>query len=59
MKVALFVPCYVDQLFPRVAWASVAVLERLACAGSNDTSQPSRSSRATLAHATRGSSWST
>ena len=28
MRVALFVPCYVDQLFPRVALATVAVLER-------------------------------
>lgn len=29
MRVALFVPCYVDQLAPRVAHATVAVLERL------------------------------
>ena len=29
MRVALFVPCYVDQLWPRVAHATVAVLERL------------------------------
>jgi L-lactate dehydrogenase complex protein LldE len=39
MKVALFVPCYVDQLFPRVAWASVAVLERLGCEVSFDPAQ--------------------
>jgi len=39
MKVALFVPCYVDQLFPRVAWASVALLERLACDVSFDPAQ--------------------
>lgn len=31
MHVALFVPCYVDQLFPRVAWATVEVLERHGC----------------------------
>lgn len=31
MLVALFVPCYVDQLFPRVAWATVKVLERHGC----------------------------
>jgi L-lactate dehydrogenase complex protein LldE len=29
MKVALFVPCYVDQLYPRVAMATVELLERL------------------------------
>lgn len=29
MKVALFVPCYVDQLYPQVALATVRVLERL------------------------------
>jgi L-lactate dehydrogenase complex protein LldE len=29
MRVALFVPCYVDQLWPRVALATVRVLERL------------------------------
>ena len=28
MDVALFIPCYVDQLYPRVAVAAVAVLER-------------------------------
>jgi L-lactate dehydrogenase complex protein LldE len=28
VKVALFVPCYVDQLYPRVALATVRVLER-------------------------------
>jgi L-lactate dehydrogenase complex protein LldE len=39
MKVALFVPCYVDQLFPRVAWASVAVLERHGCTVSFDPGQ--------------------
>lgn len=31
MRVALFVPCYVDQLFPQVGWACVEVLERLGC----------------------------
>lgn len=29
MRVALFVPCYVDQLWPEAALASVALLERL------------------------------
>ena len=29
MKIALFVPCFVDQLFPRVAIAGLEVLERL------------------------------
>jgi L-lactate dehydrogenase complex protein LldE len=29
MRVALFVPCYVDQLHPRVALATVSLLERL------------------------------
>ena len=28
MRVGLFVPCFVDQLYPRVAHATVAVLER-------------------------------
>ena len=31
MDVALFVPCYVDQLYPRVAMATVELLERLGC----------------------------
>jgi L-lactate dehydrogenase complex protein LldE len=31
MKVALFVPCYVDQLAPQTAWAAVEVLERHGC----------------------------
>lgn len=26
-KVALFVPCYIDQLYPEVAWASLQLLE--------------------------------
>jgi len=30
-KVALFVPCYVDQLYPNVALATVRVLERVGC----------------------------
>jgi L-lactate dehydrogenase complex protein LldE len=29
MKVALFIPCYVDQFYPRVGLATVRVLERL------------------------------
>jgi L-lactate dehydrogenase complex protein LldE len=31
MKVALFVPCYVDQFYPQVAIATLEVLERLGC----------------------------
>jgi L-lactate dehydrogenase complex protein LldE len=31
LKVALFVPCYVDQLYPRVAEASVRLLRALGC----------------------------
>lgn len=31
MRVALFVPCYVDQLAPNVAIATVRVLERVGC----------------------------
>jgi L-lactate dehydrogenase complex protein LldE len=31
LKVALFVPCYVDQLYPRVAEATVRLLRRLGC----------------------------
>ncbi len=31
MRVGLFVPCYVDQLAPGVAWASLRVLERAGC----------------------------
>lgn len=31
MTVGLFVPCYIDQLYPRVAVATLRVLERLGC----------------------------
>jgi L-lactate dehydrogenase complex protein LldE len=31
MEVSLFVPCYVDQLAPDVAWATLRVLERAGC----------------------------
>ena len=31
LKVALFVPCYVDQLYPQVARATVRLLRRLGC----------------------------
>ena len=31
MQVSLFVPCYVDQLAPDVAWATLRVLERAGC----------------------------
>jgi len=39
MRVALFVPCYVDQLAPRVAWATVELLERLGCQVEFDPAQ--------------------
>ncbi len=31
MKVAIFVPCYVDQLYPQVALSTVRLLEKLGC----------------------------
>ena len=31
MKVALFIPCYVDQFYPQVAIASLQLLEKLGC----------------------------
>jgi len=31
MKVALFVPCYVDAFFPEVGIATLELLERLGC----------------------------
>lgn len=31
MKVALFVPCYIDQFYPQVAKASLELLEKLGC----------------------------
>jgi len=31
MKIALFVPCYVDQFFPEVAKASLQLLQKLGC----------------------------
>lgn len=31
MTVALFVPCYIDQFYPRVAVATLRLLERLGC----------------------------
>jgi L-lactate dehydrogenase complex protein LldE len=39
MRVGLFVPCYVDQLAPRVAEATVAVLERVGCQVAYDPDQ--------------------
>lgn len=30
-RVGLFVPCYIDQLYPDVAWATVEVLEKFGC----------------------------
>jgi L-lactate dehydrogenase complex protein LldE len=31
MRVALFIPCYIDQFFPDVAWATLELLERCGC----------------------------
>ena len=31
MKVGLFVPCYIDQFYPRVAMATVELLEKFGC----------------------------
>ncbi|MFM1912730.1 MAG: hypothetical protein RIR51_568 [Bacteroidota bacterium] len=31
MKVALFVPCYIDQFYPQVAKAALSLLEKLGC----------------------------
>jgi Cysteine-rich domain len=31
MKVALFVPCYIDQFYPQVAVATLELLEKLGC----------------------------
>jgi len=39
VEVALFVPCYVDQLAPRVGLATASVLERLGCKVSFDPRQ--------------------
>jgi L-lactate dehydrogenase complex protein LldE len=39
MRVGLFVPCYVDQLAPAVAEATVAVLERVGCTVEYDPDQ--------------------
>ena len=40
MRVALFIPCYVDQLAPGVGLASVRVLERAGCEVSYRADQP-------------------
>ncbi|UCE87562.1 MAG: (Fe-S)-binding protein [Deltaproteobacteria bacterium] len=39
MRVALFVPCYVDQLWPDVALAALRVLERVGCRVDYDPDQ--------------------
>jgi L-lactate dehydrogenase complex protein LldE len=31
VRVGLFAPCYIDQLYPDVAVATLQLLERLAC----------------------------
>ena len=31
MKVALFIPCYVDQFYPKVAIATMKLLEKVGC----------------------------
>jgi L-lactate dehydrogenase complex protein LldE len=39
VNVSLFVPCYVDQLAPDVAWATLRVLERAGCRVDYDPAQ--------------------
>jgi L-lactate dehydrogenase complex protein LldE len=39
MKIALFVPCYIDQFYPTVAIASLQLLEKLGCQVDFPTSQ--------------------
>jgi L-lactate dehydrogenase complex protein LldE len=31
MKVQLFIPCFVDQLYPQTAWNMIKILEKLGC----------------------------
>ena len=31
MKIGLFIPCYIDQLYPQVGMATVKVLEQHGC----------------------------
>ena len=31
MKVALFIPCYIDQFFPHVGIATLELLQKLGC----------------------------
>ena len=31
MQVALFIPCYIDQLYPNVGIATLQLLEKLGC----------------------------
>ncbi|MEQ8810436.1 MAG: (Fe-S)-binding protein, partial [Imperialibacter sp.] len=31
MKIALFIPCYVDQFYPQVGIATLELLEKLGC----------------------------
>ena len=31
MKVALFIPCYIDQFYPKVGIATLELLEKLGC----------------------------
>jgi L-lactate dehydrogenase complex protein LldE len=39
LNVSLFVPCFVDQLAPDVAWATLRVLERVGCRVDYDPAQ--------------------
>jgi L-lactate dehydrogenase complex protein LldE len=39
VNVSLFIPCYVDQLAPDVAWATLRVLERAGCSVHYDPEQ--------------------
>lgn len=39
MKIQLFIPCFVDQLYPQSAWNMVKILEKLGCEVSYNPSQ--------------------
>jgi L-lactate dehydrogenase complex protein LldE len=39
MKIELFIPCFIDQLFPDTAWNTIKVLEKAGCTVSYDPEQ--------------------
>ena len=39
MKVAIFIPCFIDQFFPQTAWNMIKVLEKAGCEVSYNPSQ--------------------